>query len=51
MPVNGRIAYRFHVRDLHLAVGPTAKGTPVRCRLLIDGKLDPGVQVLAFTFG
>jgi thiol-disulfide isomerase/thioredoxin len=34
----GRIAYRFHARDLHLVMGPAAPGTPVRCRLLIDGK-------------
>jgi thiol-disulfide isomerase/thioredoxin len=37
----GRIAYRFHARDLHLVLGPSADGTPVRFRLLIDGKV-PG---------
>jgi thiol-disulfide isomerase/thioredoxin len=35
---NGRIAYRFHARDMHLVMGPSAKGTPVRFRLLIDGR-------------
>jgi thiol-disulfide isomerase/thioredoxin len=35
---NGRIAYRFHARDLHLVMGPTARGTSVRFRVLIDGK-------------
>jgi thiol-disulfide isomerase/thioredoxin len=34
---NGRIAYRFHARDLHLVMGPAARGTPVRFRVLIDG--------------
>jgi thiol-disulfide isomerase/thioredoxin len=33
----GRIAYRFHARDLHLVMGPAAKGTSVRFRVLIDG--------------
>jgi thiol-disulfide isomerase/thioredoxin len=35
---NGRIAYRFHARDLHLVMGPTARGTAVRFRVLIDGQ-------------
>jgi thiol-disulfide isomerase/thioredoxin len=34
----GRIAYRFHARDLHLVMGPAAPGTPVRFRALIDGQ-------------
>jgi thiol-disulfide isomerase/thioredoxin len=34
----GRIAYRFHARDLHLVMGPPARGTPVRFRVFIDGK-------------
>lgn len=33
---NGRIAYRFHARDLHLVMGPAARGTSVRFRVLID---------------
>ena len=35
---NGRIAYRFHARDLHLVMGPVASGAAVRFRVLIDGK-------------
>ena len=35
---SGRIAYRFHARDLNLVMGPAARGTSVRFRVLIDGK-------------
>ena len=35
---NGRIAYRFHARDLHLVMGPAVAGASVRFRVLIDGK-------------
>jgi thiol-disulfide isomerase/thioredoxin len=35
---DGRIAYRFHARDLHLVMGPATPGTPVRFRVLIDGQ-------------
>jgi len=35
---NGRIAYRFQARDLHLVLGPAANGKPVRFRVLVDGK-------------
>jgi thioredoxin family protein len=35
---NGRIAYRFHARDLHLVMGPATTGGAVRFRVLIDGK-------------
>jgi thiol-disulfide isomerase/thioredoxin len=38
---NGRIAYRFHARDLNLVMGPAAQGTSVRFRVLIDGQ-SPG---------
>src|SRR5207248_10728172 len=38
---NGRIAYRFHARDLHLVMGPAARGTSVRFRVRIDGQ-SPG---------
>jgi len=34
----GRIAYRFHARDLHLVVGPSDDTKPVRFRVLVDGK-------------
>jgi len=33
----GRIAYRFHARDLHLVMGPAPRGTPVRFTVLVDG--------------
>ena len=35
---SGRIAYRFHARDLHLVMGRAAHGTSVRFRVLIDGR-------------
>src|SRR4051794_41475971 len=35
---NGGIAYRFHARDLHLVMGPSAPGTCVRFRVRIDGQ-------------
>jgi len=34
----GQIAYRFHARDLHLIMGPSAPGTTVRFRVMIDGQ-------------
>ncbi len=39
----GRIAYRFHARDLHLVMGPAQRGTSVRFRVLVDGQ--PAVAV------
>jgi hypothetical protein len=35
---DGRIVYRFHARDLHLVMGPSAPGTSVRFRVLLDGQ-------------
>ncbi len=35
---NGQIACRFHARDLNLVMGPAAPGTPVRCRVFLDGQ-------------
>ncbi len=35
---NGRIAFRFHARDLHLVMGPAAQGITVRFRVRIDGE-------------
>jgi thiol-disulfide isomerase/thioredoxin len=35
---NGRIAYRFHARDLNLVMGPAAPGTSVRFCVRIDGQ-------------
>jgi thiol-disulfide isomerase/thioredoxin len=34
----GRIAYRFHARDLHLVMGPPRSGPSVRFRVSIDGQ-------------
>jgi cytochrome c biogenesis protein CcdA/thiol-disulfide isomerase/thioredoxin len=34
----GRIAYRFDARDLHMVLGPSADGKPVRFRVRVDGK-------------
>lgn len=34
----GWIAYRFHARDVNLAMGPLTRGTPVRFRVLLDGQ-------------
>ena len=33
-----RVALRFHARDLHLVLGREASASPVRFRILIDGK-------------
>jgi hypothetical protein len=35
---NGRIAYRFHARDLHLVMGLKTPGASVRFRVLVDGQ-------------
>jgi thiol-disulfide isomerase/thioredoxin len=35
---NGRIAFRFHARDLNLVMGPAARETSVRFRIFIDGQ-------------
>jgi thiol-disulfide isomerase/thioredoxin len=34
----GRIACRFRARDLHLVMGPSARGTSVRFRVTLDGQ-------------
>jgi thiol-disulfide isomerase/thioredoxin len=34
----GRIAYRFHARDLNLVMGPAVPGTSVRFTVLLDGE-------------
>jgi thiol-disulfide isomerase/thioredoxin len=34
---NGRIACRFHARDLHLVMGPATRGTPARFKVSLDG--------------
>ena len=35
---NGRIAFRFHARDVNLVMGPPKGATSVRFRVFIDGK-------------
>jgi len=35
---DGRIAYRFHARDLHLIMGPPTPGASVRFRVTIDSR-------------
>jgi thiol-disulfide isomerase/thioredoxin len=35
---DGRIAFRFHARDVHLVMGPAALGAPVPFRVLVDGE-------------
>lgn len=35
---NGRLACRFHARDLHLVMGPAQRGASVRFRVTIDGQ-------------
>jgi thiol-disulfide isomerase/thioredoxin len=34
----GRIAYRFHARDLHLVMAPTTPGATIGFRVLLDGQ-------------
>jgi len=34
----GRIAYRFHARDLNLIMGPRTRGASVRFRVFVDGQ-------------
>ena len=44
----GRIAFRFKARDLHLVLGPSAAGKPVRFRVTINGqppKQDAGMDI------
>ena len=51
---DARIVYRFHARDLHLVMGPSASGRPVRFRIRLDGKApgdDHGVDADAQGLG
>jgi thiol-disulfide isomerase/thioredoxin len=34
----GRLAFRFHARDVNLVMGPPARGTSVPFRVLVDGE-------------
>jgi thiol-disulfide isomerase/thioredoxin len=36
------LTFRFHARDLHLVLGPSADGKPVRFRVSIDGREPAG---------
>jgi cytochrome c biogenesis protein CcdA/thiol-disulfide isomerase/thioredoxin len=48
------IFFRFHARDLHLVLGPSNAGTPVRFRVTLDGKApgaDHGVDTDADGYG
>jgi thiol-disulfide isomerase/thioredoxin len=36
--LGGRIAFRFHARDVHLVMGPTQRGRSVPIRVRIDGQ-------------
>ncbi|TXI08809.1 MAG: cytochrome c biogenesis protein DipZ [Rhizobium sp.] len=35
---DSRLYYRFHARDLHLVLGPSADGKPVRFQITVDGR-------------
>ena len=35
---DGRLAFRFHARDVHLVMGPHSRGTSVPFRVLVDGE-------------
>jgi thiol-disulfide isomerase/thioredoxin len=51
---NGRIAYRFHARDLHLVLAPSSQGQPIRFRVKLDGAppgADHGLDVDAEGWG
>jgi cytochrome c biogenesis protein CcdA/thiol-disulfide isomerase/thioredoxin len=48
------ISFRYHARDLHLVLGPTKDGEPVRFRVTLDGKApgaDHGVDTDADGYG
>src|SRR5438034_2384694 len=40
---DGRIAFRFHARDVNLVMGPPERGTSVAFRVLVDGQ-PPGAN-------
>ncbi len=51
---SGSIVYRFHARDLHLVLGPSKAGKPIRFRVTLDGKppgADHGVDTDADGYG
>jgi cytochrome c biogenesis protein CcdA/thiol-disulfide isomerase/thioredoxin len=38
----GKIVFRFHARDLHLVLGPTKNGKPLRFKVTLDGTAPGG---------
>jgi hypothetical protein len=53
IPSSG-IVYRFHARDLHLVLGPSRDGKPIRFHVTLDGKppgADHGVDTDANGYG
>jgi thiol-disulfide isomerase/thioredoxin len=40
----GRIAYRFHARDVHLVMGPAERGASIPFRVLVDGEAPNGAH-------
>jgi len=38
----GKIAFRFHSRDLHMVLGPQNNGMPVRFKVTLDGATPGG---------
>ena len=54
LEASASIVYRFHARDLHLVLGPSKDGKPVRFRVTIDGKApgaDHGMDIDADGYG
>ncbi len=48
------IVYRFHAHDLHLVMGSSKTGIPIRFRVTIDGKApgaDHGIDIDADGYG
>ncbi len=39
---SGRVAFRFHSRDLHMVLGPAKDGVPIRFRVRLDGAAPGG---------
>ena len=54
LSASSSILYRFHARDLHLVLGPSKVGKPIRFRVTLDGKApgeDHGVDTDADGYG
>jgi thiol-disulfide isomerase/thioredoxin len=54
LAANDALSFRFHARDLHLVLGPTMDGKPVRFRVTLDGHApgaDHGMDVDAEGYG